>query len=75
CTLIAHNPQLTPALAEASQWQTFPAALASALLPHLDHPNSVRGQRLPWISKPLSRLLGHRGLTHLLRGVAAAVWG
>ena len=55
CTLIAHKLQLTPALADASLWQTIPAALASALLPDLDHPKSVLGQRLPWISKPLRR--------------------
>ncbi len=75
CTLIAHKLQLTPALADASLWQTIPAALASALLPDLDHPKSVLGQRLPWISKPLSRLFGHRGFTHSLLAVAAAVWG
>ena len=75
CTLIAHKLQLTPALADASLWQTIPAALASALLPDLDHPKSVLGQRLSWISKPLSRLFGHRGFTHSLLAVAAAVWG
>lgn len=74
-TLIAHKLQLTPALADASLWQTIPAALASALLPDLDHPKSVLGQRLPWISKPLSRLFGHRGFTHSLLAVATAVWG
>ncbi len=47
CTLIAHKLQLTPALADASLWQTVPATLASALLPDLDHPKSVLGQRLP----------------------------
>ncbi len=75
CTLLAHKLQLTPALADASLWHTVPAALASALLPDLDHPKSVLGQRLPWISKPLSRLFGHRGFTHSLLAVAAAIWG
>nr|WP_254425349.1 metal-dependent hydrolase [Aeromonas dhakensis] len=75
CTLVAHKLQLTPALADASLWQTVPAALASALLPDLDHPKSVLGQRLPWISKPLSRLFGHRGFTHSLLAVAVAIWG
>lgn len=75
CTLLAHKLQLTPALSDASLWQTIPAALASALLPDLDHPKSVLGQRLPWISKPLSRLFGHRGFTHSLLAVTAAVWG
>ncbi len=75
CTLLSHKLQLTPALADASLWHTIPAALASALLPDLDHPRSVLGQRLPWISKPLSRLFGHRGFTHSLLAVAAAIWG
>ncbi|MGL4932802.1 MAG: metal-dependent hydrolase [Aeromonas sp.] len=75
CTLLAHKLQLTPALADASLWLTIPAALASALLPDLDHPRSVLGQRLPWISKPLSRLFGHRGFTHSLLAVAIAIWG
>nr|WP_082044038.1 metal-dependent hydrolase [Aeromonas sp. L_1B5_3] len=75
CTLIAHKLQLTPALADASLWQSIPIALASALLPDLDHPKSLLGQQLPWISKPLSRLFGHRGFTHSLLAVAAAIWG
>lgn len=75
CTLLAHQLQLTPALADASLWQTVPLALASALLPDLDHPNSLLGRRLPWISGPLSRLFGHRGCTHSLLAVGVGVWG
>lgn len=75
CTLLAHQLQITPALADASLWQLVPVALASALLPDLDHPNSLLGRRLPWISGPLSRLFGHRGFTHSLLAVGIAVWG
>ncbi|MGL5288572.1 MAG: metal-dependent hydrolase [Aeromonas sp.] len=75
CTLLAHKLQLTPALADASLWQTIPAALASSLLPDLDHPNSLLGNRLRWISIPLSRLFGHRGFTHSLLIVAIMAWG
>ena len=75
CTLIAHKLELTPALADASLWQLVPLALASALLPDLDHPKSLLGRRLPWISGPLSRLFGHRGFTHSLLAVGAGVWG
>lgn len=75
CALLAHKLPLTPGLAEASLWQIVPAALASALLPDLDHPNSLLGRRLPWISGPLSRLFGHRGFTHSLLAVGMAVWG
>ena len=75
CTLLAHKLQLTPALADASLWQTIPAALASALLPDLDHPRSLLGRQLPWISGPLSRLFGHRGFTHSLLAVGLGIWG
>lgn len=38
--------------------------LIGSLLPDIDHPHSVLGRRLPFISKPLYRLCGHRSLTH-----------
>ena len=75
CALLAHKVELTPALAEGSLWHIVPMALASALLPDLDHPQSLLGRQLPWISGPLSRLFGHRGFTHSLLAVAAAIWG
>lgn len=75
CALLAHKLPLTPALADANLAQTVLAALVSSLLPDLDHPNSVLGQRLRWISIPLSRLTGHRGFTHSLLAVALCIWG
>ena len=39
------------------------------LLPDLDHPQSVLGRRLWFISVPLSALVGHRGFTHSLVAV------
>lgn len=75
CVLLAHKVELTPALADASLWHIVPMALASALLPDLDHPRSLLGRQLPWISGPLSRLFGHRGFTHSLLAVGMGVWG
>ncbi len=75
CVLLAHKVGLTPALADASLWHIVPMALASALLPDLDHPRSLLGRQLPWISGPLSRLFGHRGFTHSLLAVGMGVWG
>ncbi|WP_290437918.1 metal-dependent hydrolase, partial [Aeromonas caviae] len=49
CVLLAHKVELTPALADASLWHIVPMALASALLPDLDHPRSLLGRQLPWI--------------------------
>ena len=75
CVLLAHKVELTPALADASLWHIVPMALASALLPDLDHPRSLLGRQLPWISGPLSRLFGHRGFTPRLLAVGMGVWG
>lgn len=36
------------------------------LLPDLDHPKSVLGRKLWFISHPLSAIVGHRGITHSL---------
>lgn len=44
-------------------------ATLGALLPDIDHPHSWVGRRLPWLSLPLSALLGHRGVTHSLLAV------
>lgn len=49
------------------------AAMAGALLPDIDHPSSWLGRRLWPVSKPLSLLLGHRGLTHSLLAVAGGL--
>ncbi|MBI3446451.1 MAG: metal-dependent hydrolase [Magnetospirillum sp.] len=48
-------------------------AALGALLPDLDHPSSWLGRRLWVIAKPLSLLVGHRGITHSLLAMAAGV--
>lgn len=40
------------------------SCLVGSLLPDIDHPNSILGRRLPFISKPIHKYFGHRGLTH-----------
>jgi len=53
-------------------------AAASALLPDIDHPSSALGRRVPWLSRPISALFGHRGITHsalaLIGVVVALAW-
>ncbi len=49
-------------------------ATGAALLPDLDHPQSLLGRRLWFISKPLSKLVGHRGVTHSLIAVMISMW-
>ncbi len=41
----------------------FGSAIGS-LLPDIDHQNSTIGKAVPFISKPLHNLLGHRTITH-----------
>lgn len=49
------------------------AAALGALLPDIDHPSSWLGRRLWPISKPISMVLGHRGLTHSLLAVTGGL--
>ncbi len=62
--------------------------LAGSLLPDIDHPKSWLGRRMRPLSTGISRLLGHRGVTHSALAVVAlmlvlqyagyrrlAVWG
>jgi inner membrane protein len=49
------------------------AAALGALAPDIDHPSSWIGRRLWPLSKPLSLLLGHRGITHSLLAVVGGL--
>lgn len=46
-----------------------PLVAVAALLPDIDHPNSVLGQKLPGVSHLIRLVLGHRGGTHCLLAV------
>ncbi len=48
----------------------FGAVFIGSLIPDIDHPKSWLGKRLWFISHPLARIFGHRGLTHSLLGLA-----
>ncbi len=47
--------------------------LLGSLLPDIDHPHSLLGRYIPFISKPIYRYLGHRSLTHSLIFIYALV--
>lgn len=72
--IFAKRADLTPVLADADWWHLIPATLLTCLLPDIDHPKSVLGQRLKWLSLPIARAFGHRGFTHSLLAVAAGLW-
>ncbi len=71
--VFAKNAELTPVLAQGDWWHIIPAAIITCLLPDIDHPKSLLGQRLTWISKPIARMFGHRGFTHSLLAVFASL--
>lgn len=62
---------LANALGVASRQETWllAGAVVGSLLPDIDHPKSWLGRRIPFISIPLSSLVGHRGVTHSLIGL------
>lgn len=74
CAIFAKKAELTPALAVGDWWHIIPGALLTALLPDIDHPKSVLGQRLRWISRPIARAFGHRGFTHSLLAIMAGIY-
>ena len=49
----------------------FAAAGFGSLLPDIDHPGSVVGRRLWFVSIPVAMIFGHRGITHSLIAVVA----
>jgi len=50
---------------------TIIAALFGSLLPDVDHPKSSFGRKILPISWAISRVFGHRGITHSVFAVAA----
>ena len=62
------------ALCGRSLHQDLPAigfALLGSLLPDLDSPQSALGRCLPFLSEPIERRWGHRGVTHSLLALGA----
>ncbi|EFL92002.1 predicted inner membrane protein regulated by LexA [Candidatus Regiella insecticola LSR1] len=74
CVIFAQKAGLTPELAQGDWWHMIPAALLASLLPDIDHPKSILGRRLKWISLPMAKTFGHRGFTHSLLAVIGGVF-
>jgi inner membrane protein len=53
--------------------QSLALAVGGALLPDIDHPQSLVGRRVGIVSRPLAALVGHRGVTHSLLAIAAGI--
>ncbi|WWO98711.1 MAG: metal-dependent hydrolase [Candidatus Dasytiphilus stammeri] len=50
-------------------WHIIPSAMLTSLLPDIDHPRSLIGQRFKLLSYPIAHIFGHRGFTHSLLAV------
>lgn len=46
---------------------------ASSLLPDIDHPKSTFGRLVPFLSRPISAVFGHRGITHSFFAILAGI--
>ncbi|PPI86816.1 metal-dependent hydrolase [Candidatus Pantoea edessiphila] len=64
--IFAKNFILNALMIQADWWHLIPAVLTTCLIPDIDHPRSLIGQKLRWISQPISVTFGHRGFTHSL---------
>ncbi|KEY58427.1 metal-dependent hydrolase [Serratia sp. DD3] len=73
CIIFAKKTAVTDTLAHGDWWHIIPAALLTSLLPDIDHPKSLLGQRLRWIAIPIARIFGHRGFTHSLLAIVGGM--
>lgn len=58
-----------------AQPEGLAAAALGALLPDIDHPRSWFGRRMGLLSRLLSMVVGHRGITHSLLAVVMCLYG
>ncbi|HGJ5856521.1 metal-dependent hydrolase [Arsenophonus nasoniae] len=62
--IFAKKLELSPTLAQGNWWHIIIGGILTCLLPDIDHPKSFLGQRLKWLSMPIAKVFGHRGITH-----------
>lgn len=72
--VMVHQLHISPEITQGDWLHLIPGALAGALLPDIDHPKSMLGQWVRFISVPVSRLCGHRGFTHSLLAILTGVF-
>lgn len=62
-------PLTTPAV-----FGTFVAAIVGSVLPDIDQPSSKVGQSLPFVSRAMREVFGHRGFCHSLLFLLVIYW-
>lgn len=71
-TILAKKLELSPALAQGNWGHIIIGGILTCLLPDIDHPKSLLGQRLKWLSVPIAKMFGHRGVTHSFLAIIGA---
>lgn len=69
-TIFAKKLELSPPLAHGNWGHIVIGGILTCLIPDIDHPKSLLGQRLKWFSIPIAKLFGHRGITHSFLAIA-----
>lgn len=69
--IFAKKIELSSTLAQGVWGHVVIGGILSSLIPDIDHPKSFLGQRLKWLSVPISKIFGHRGITHSLLAITA----
>lgn len=67
--ILAKKFAISVVLAQGDWWHIITGAMIICLLPDIDHPKSVLGQLLFFVSIFISYVFGHRGFTHSLLAV------
>ncbi|MGP4123246.1 MAG: metal-dependent hydrolase [Sodalis sp. (in: enterobacteria)] len=68
--IFAKKLELSPVLAQGNWGHIITGVILTCLLPDIDHPKSFLGQRLKWLSIPIAKVFGHRGITHSFVAIA-----
>ncbi|MGP1924635.1 MAG: metal-dependent hydrolase [Arsenophonus sp. NEOnobi-MAG3] len=70
--IFAKKLELSLALAHGNWGHIIIGGILTCLLPDIDHPKSLLGQRLKWLSIPITKVFGHRGITHSFLAIVVA---
>ncbi|XOD70202.1 MAG: metal-dependent hydrolase [Sodalis sp. (in: enterobacteria)] len=68
--IFAKKLELSTALAQGNWGHIIIGGILTCLLPDIDHPQSFLGKRLKWLSMPIAKVFGHRGVTHSFFAIA-----
>lgn len=72
-TILVKKMVIFSTLENSDWWHVITGSVITCLLPDIDHPQSLLGQRLRWLSLPITRIFGHRGFTHSLLAIITLI--